>query len=161
MTTAPAQTALEDLLRRARLAFDARAVHTSADAGAHTARFLGHLAADILPALDAIKDETVKEELAEAYRCLSLAGENPLRMGCSERESLVNIACHALARALIRRDAGREASEEETHELISSVWTASLLAWSQLFPARLDGASPPCGCGALGTRPAGVLATGS
>ncbi|MCX4681440.1 hypothetical protein OG413_40290 [Streptomyces sp. NBC_01433] len=152
MTTTSAPTALENLLRRALLAFDARALHTGGEAGAHTALFLGGLAADILPAMDVSTGQT-QEELAEAYRCLSLAGENPLRQSCAERESMVNIAVHALARALVRRNQGSAPSEDEVHELLSSLWTPSLLAWSQLFPEHLDGASPPCACGALGTRP--------
>ncbi|MFD6967212.1 hypothetical protein [Streptomyces sp. NPDC059949] len=153
MTTAPAPHAPEDLLRRALLAFDSRALHTGGETGAHTAVFVGDLAADILPAMDAAEDPADREELAEAYRCLSMAGENPLRQSCAERASMVNIAVHALARTLLRRDTGRTPSEEEVHELLSSLWTASLLAWAQIFPAHLDGASPPCACGALGTRP--------
>ena len=161
MTTAPAPHAPEDLLRRALLAFDARAPHTSGETGAHTAVFVGALAADILPAMDATEDPADREELAEAYRCLSMAGENPLRQSCAERESMVNIAVHALARTLIRRDTGRTPSEEEVHELLSSLWTASLLAWAQIFPAHLDGGSPPCACGALGTRPVPAPAAGA
>ncbi len=161
VTTAPAPHTLQDLLRRALLAFDARALHTGGEAGAHTAVFLGDLAADILPAMDAAEDEAAREELAEAYRCLSLAGENPLRQSCTEREAMVNIAVHALARAVLRRDTGRTPSEEEVHELLSSLWTASLLAWAQIFPAHLDGGSPPCACGALGTRPLMAPATGA
>ncbi|MFE3629452.1 hypothetical protein [Streptomyces goshikiensis] len=161
MTTAPAQHALQDLLQRALLAFDARALHTGGEAGAHTAVFLGYLAADILPAMDAAEDEAAREELAEAYRCLSLAGENPLRQGCTEREAMVNIAVHALARALLRRDTGRTPSQEEVHELLSGLWTASLLAWAQIFPAHLDGGSPSCACGALGARPFLAPATGA
>ncbi|MBK3588341.1 hypothetical protein JHN49_33425 [Streptomyces sp. MBT57] len=63
----------------------------------------------------------------------------------------MNIACHGLAHACLAGPGGR-ASEDEVHELLSEEWTASLLAWSQIFPASLDGVSSPCACGALGTR---------
>lgn len=39
------------------------------------------------------------------------------------------------------------------HEFLAERWTASLLAWSMIFPTALDTTSPPCACGPLGTRP--------
>ncbi|MEU6406176.1 hypothetical protein [Streptomyces sp. NPDC046985] len=151
---------LDGLLRRALLAYNARALHTGAEAGAHTAAFLTELAADLLVVMDTADDPVRREFLAEAYRCLSMAADNPLGQSCREREELVNIACHGLAHALLTGPAGR-ASEEEVHGLLAEQWTASLLAWSQIFSARLDTVSPPCACGALGTRPVLVPAEGS
>ena len=37
------------------------------------------------------------------------------------------------------------------HAFLAERWTASLLAWSMIFPAVLDRASGQCVCGALGT----------
>ncbi|MEV7465297.1 hypothetical protein AB0O20_02135 [Streptomyces kronopolitis] len=157
MTDTPA---LDGLLRRALLAYNARALHTGAEAGVHAAAFLTEVAADLLVLMDADDDPVRREFLAEAYRCLTVAADNPLGQSCGEREELVNIACHGLAHALLAGPTGR-ASEEEVHGFLAEQWTASLLAWSQVFPARLDTVSPPCACGALGTRPVLVPAEGS
>lgn len=157
MTDTPA---LDGLLRRALLAYNARALHTGAEAGVHTAAYLTELAADLVVLMDAHGDPVRREFLAEAYRCLTMAADNPLGQSCREREDLVNIACHGLAHALLAKPSGR-ASEEEVHGFLAEQWTASLLAWSQIFPAHLDTVSPPCACGALGTRPVLVPAEGS
>ncbi|MCZ1011926.1 hypothetical protein [Streptomyces lydicus] len=144
--------ALDGLLRRALLAYNSRALHAGAEAGVHAAAFLTEVTTDLLALRDASDDPVPREFLAEAYRCLTMAAENPLGQSCREREDLVDIACHGLAHALLAGPKGR-ASEEEVHHLLAEQWTASLLAWSQIVPARLDTASPPCVCGALGTRP--------
>jgi len=150
VTNAPA---LGGLLRRACLAFNSRALHADGDAGAHTAAFLSGLADDTLLAMDAAGDGVVCEYLADVYRHLSVAGDNPLRQSCDQREALLNIACHGLAHAVLRQE-GAADGEEEVHALLAEQWTASLLAWSQLFPAVLDTASTPCACGALGPHAA-------
>ncbi|MFI6688424.1 hypothetical protein [Streptomyces sp. NPDC050485] len=152
--------ALDDLLRRALLAYNGRALHAGAEAGVHAAAFLNEVAADLLPLMDTSDDPAQREFVAEAYRCLTMAADNPLGQSCREREELVNIACHGLAHALLAGPQGR-AGEEEAHGLLAELWTPSLLAWSQIFPARLDTVSPPCACGALGTRPNLVHAAGS
>jgi hypothetical protein len=157
VTDAPA---LDGLLQRALLVFNARALHAGAEAGVHIAAFLGGLADDVVKAAEASGQEAGRDYLAEAYRCLSLAADNPLRQSCREREALVNIACHGLAHAAIRQGPEGPASEEEVHELLTGLWTPSLLAWAELFPAYLDGVSPPCACGALGTRQVLVPAAG-
>lgn len=151
---------LDGLLRRALLVYNARALHTGAEAGVHAAAFLTEVAAGLLVLMDADEDSVRREFLAEAYRCLSMAADNPLGQSCREREELLDIACHGLAHALLTGPEGR-AGEEEVHALLAEQWTASLLAWSQIFPARLDTVSPPCACGALGTRPVLVPAEGS
>ena len=151
MTDAPAD--LADLLRRACLAFDARALHTGGPTGVHAAAFVNAVAADVLVAMDAAAQEPVRGYLADVYRHLSVAADNPMRQSCREREAMLNIACHGLAHALLLQPAGVRASEEEVHALLTDRWTASLLAWSEIFPSGLDGASGPCVCGALGTRP--------
>ena len=87
-------------------------------------------------------------------------GSNPLGQPGREREELVDIACHGLAHALLAGPTGR-VSEEAVHCFLDEQWTASLLAWSQVIPARLDAVSPPCACGVLGTRPVPVLTEGS
>lgn len=148
MTDAPS---LDDLLQRALLAYNARALHAGAGAGVHAAAFLNEVSAGVLKVMDA-RDPVEREFLAEAYRCLSLAADNPLGQSCREREDLLNGACHGLAHALLFGAQGR-AGEEEVHELLAEGWTASLLAWSMVFPSRLDVVSPPCACGALGARP--------
>ncbi|MFD5516377.1 hypothetical protein [Streptomyces sp. NPDC127066] len=152
--------ALDGLLRRALLAYNARALHTGAEAEVHAAVFLNEVAAHVLDAMDASSDHAEREMLAEAYRCLSVAADNPLGQSCREREEVLNIACHGLAHAILQHNSQKRATEEEVHELLAEWWTASLLAWSQIFPARLDTVSPPCTCGALGTRPA-LLSAGS
>jgi hypothetical protein len=153
VTDAPS---LDNLLQRALLAYNARALHAGAGAGVHVAAFLNEVAADVLRVMGA-RDSVEREFLAEAYRCLSLAADNPLGQSCREREDLLNGACHGLAHALLFGPQGR-AGEEEVHELLAERWTASLLAWSMVFPPRLDVVSPPCACGALGARPALVSA---
>ena len=145
--------ALDDLLRRALLAYNPRAMHAGGEAGKHTAAFLTEVAADALKAMNVDEKAEQHEVLAQAYRCLSLAAENPLRQSCREQEELLGIACHDLAHAVLGRDPQEHAGKENAQALLAEGWTASLLAWSQLFPARLDTASPPCACGALGTRP--------
>jgi hypothetical protein len=149
VTDAPA---LDGLLRCALLVNNARALHAGAKAGWHAAAFLNEVAAGLLPVMGACCDPVERELVAEAYRCLTMAADNPLRQSCREREDLLNIACHGLAHALLVDPQGR-AGEEEVHECLAEQWTASLLAWSMIFPTALDAASPPCACGALGTRP--------
>ncbi len=142
---------ISDALRRALLAYNARAVHAGGEAEAHVSAFLAEVAADVLALLDAGKDPVQSELLAEAYRCLTFAADDPLGQSCRERDELVNIACHGLAHARLAGPGGR-AREDEVHGLLEEGWTASLLAWSQIFPARLDAVTQPCACGALGTR---------
>ncbi|MFF8786740.1 hypothetical protein [Streptomyces sp. NPDC015125] len=149
--------ALDEPLRRALLAYDARALHAGGEAAVYATKYLREVAADVLEAMGACGDLVKREFAAESYRCLSAAAENPLGQSCREREDLLNIACHGLADALLVGPQGR-ADEEKVHELLAERWTASLLAWSRVFPARLDTVSPPCVCGALGTRP--VLVSG-
>ncbi|MCQ8774814.1 hypothetical protein [Streptomyces telluris] len=149
MTDTPA---LGGLLRRALLACNARALHAGGEAGRHAATFVNEVATGLLPAMGACSDPAERELLAEAHRCLSMAAGNPLGQSCREREDLVNIACHALAHALLARPQGR-ASKEQVHAFPAEQWTASLPAWSMIFPAALDTVSPPCACGAMGTRP--------
>ncbi|WP_435598373.1 hypothetical protein [Streptomyces anulatus] len=122
---------------------------------------MAEVAADVLVLLDASKGQGQRELLAEAYRCLTSAAGDPLGQSCCERDELVNIACHGLGDARLAGPGGR-ASEHEVHELLAEEWTASLLAWSQIFPARLDGVISPCACacGALGTRQVLVPAEG-
>jgi hypothetical protein len=146
--------ALDGLLRRALLAYNARALHAGAEAEVHAAAFLNGVAADVLKAMDASGDHAEREVLAEVYRCLSMAADNPLGQSCREREELLNLARHSLAYAFLQRGSQERAAEEMVHELLAERWTASLLAWSQIFPTCLDTVSPPCACGALGTRPA-------
>ncbi|MEV7889916.1 hypothetical protein ACWD3I_47080 [Streptomyces sp. NPDC002817] len=150
----------DGLLQRTLLAYNARALHAGAEAGVHAAAFLNEVAADLLALMGASGDPVKRELIAEAYRCLTMAADNPLGQSCREREELVNIACHGLAHAVLAGPK-RRAGEEEVHGLLTGQWTASLLAWSQIFPARLDTVSPPCACGALGARPVQVHAAGS
>ncbi|MGW1616151.1 hypothetical protein ACWCQZ_43215 [Streptomyces sp. NPDC002285] len=151
---------LDGLLRRTLLAYNARALHAGAEAGVYAAAFLNEVAASLLALMDTSDSPVRRELIAEAYRCLTMAADNPFGQSCREREELVNIACHGLAHAILAGPRGR-AGEEEVHGLLAEQWTASLLAWSQLFPARLDTVSPPCACGALGTRPVLVYTAGS
>ncbi|MFD8727661.1 hypothetical protein [Streptomyces sp. NPDC059611] len=142
---------INGVLRRALLTYNARAVHAGGEAAAHVSAFLAEVAADALALLEAGEDPVQRELLAEAYRCLTFAADNPLGQSCRERHELVNIACHGLAHARLAGPGGR-AREDEVHELLEEEWTTSLLAWSQIFPARLDAVTQPCACGALGTR---------
>ncbi|WP_405550715.1 hypothetical protein OG215_37415 (plasmid) [Streptomyces globisporus] len=142
---------INGVLRRALLAYNARAVHAGGEAAAHVSAFLAEVAADVLALLDAGEDPVQRELLAEAYRCLTFAADDLLGQSCREREELVNIACHGLAHACLAGPGGR-AREDEVHGLLEEEWTASLLAWSQIFPAHLDAGSLLCACGALGTR---------
>lgn len=142
---------INGVLRRALLAYNARAVHAGGEAAAPVSALLADVAADVLALLDAGENPVQRELLAEAYRCLTFAADDPLGQSCRERDELVNIACHGLAHARLAGPGGR-AREDEVHDLLDEEWTASLLAWSQIFPARLDGVTPPCACGALGAR---------
>jgi hypothetical protein len=120
---------LDNLLQRALLAYNARALHAGAGAGVHVAAFLNEVAADVLKVMGA-RNSVEREFLAETYRCLSVAADNPLGQSCREREDLLNGACHGLAHALLFGPQGR-AGEEEVHELLAERWTASFpRAWT-------------------------------
>jgi hypothetical protein len=144
---------IEPLLQRALLVYNARALHANGEAAEHASAFVNAVADGLVAVVTDCGDPVQSELVAEAYRCLSIAADNPLRQSCRQREDLVDIACHALAQALLAGPRGR-AGEEEVHDFLAERWTASLLAWSTIFPAALDTVSRPCACGALGTRPA-------
>ncbi|MBK3588340.1 hypothetical protein JHN49_33420 [Streptomyces sp. MBT57] len=62
---------INGVLRRALLAYNARAVHAGGEAAAHVSAFLAEVAADVLALLDAGQDPVQRKLLAEAYRCLT------------------------------------------------------------------------------------------
>lgn len=134
---------INGVLRRALLAYNARAVHAGGEAAAHVSAPLAEVAADVLALLDAGENPVQRELLAEAYRCLTFAADDPLGQSCRERDELVNIVCHGLAHACLAGPGGR-ARDDEVHELLEEERTASLLAWGQIFPARPDAGSQPC-----------------
>ncbi|MEV8335590.1 hypothetical protein [Streptomyces niveus] len=142
--------AVDDLLQRTCLAFNARAIHAGAAAGGYAAAYVNRLADDVLKILDAC-EAGEREYLMEAYRSLSLAADGPAGTACRQREMLLDVARQGLAYASLQRGREEPASQTEVRELLHSHWRASLLAWAELFPADLDGISPMCPCGALGS----------
>lgn len=140
--------ALNDLLRRACLIFDARATHTAGAAGSFTTMHINQLADDLLAALDSC-EVAERPYLMEGYRSLSLAADIPPGRSCQQRELLVDVARQGLAYVVTGRHEGRPATKGEALALLEHRWTASMLAWADFFPPSLDEVSPSCRCGAV------------